>query len=103
MIDSHLTLEEVNDPDVIARARAQDERAKRNIDWLQAHWADLLPRALGKRLVVAGQEAFIADTRAEAKAAHPDDDGSFGQYVLPHRGRVSEVLKDDASSSEFCN
>ena len=105
MIDSHLTLEEVNDPDVIARARAKDERAKRNIDWLQAHWADLLPRALGKHLVVAGQEAFIADTHAEAlaKAAHPDDEGSFGQYVLPHRGRVSEVLEGDASSSEFCN
>ena len=90
MIDSHLTLEEVNDPDVIARARAQDERAKRNSDWLQAHWADLLPQALGKHLVVAGQEAFIADTSEEAwamaEAAHPDDDGAICQYVLPHRG-----------------
>ena len=35
MIDSHLTLEEVNDPAVIARALAVDERARRNSDWLR--------------------------------------------------------------------
>jgi hypothetical protein len=103
MIDSHLTLEEVDDPAVIARVRVQDERFKRNSDWLQAHWGDLLPQALGRHLVVAGQEAFVADTSAEAWAmaqdAHPDDDGSFCQYVLPnrgpriyaHRGRVAVV------------
>jgi hypothetical protein len=85
-----LEIEIVTDPQEIATRRAQDERFKRNSDWLQAHWADLLPQVLGKHLVVAGQEAFIADTpgeaRAMAKAAHPDDDGPFCQYVLPHRG-----------------
>jgi len=90
MIDSHLTLEEVNDPAEIARVRAVHEQAKRNSDWLEAHWPDILPEALGKHLVVAGQEAFIADTSAEAwamaKAAHPDDDGGLCQYVLPGRG-----------------
>jgi hypothetical protein len=88
MIDSHLILEEVNDPAVIKRVRAQNERFKRNSDWLQAHWADLLPQARGKHLAVAGQQAFIADTPAEAwamaKAAHPDDDGAFGRYVFPN-------------------
>ncbi len=88
MVDSHLTLEEVNDPDVIARARAQDERFERNSHWLQAHWPDLLPQARGKYLAVAGQEAFIADTPEEAwamaKAAHPDDDGAFSRYVFPN-------------------
>jgi hypothetical protein len=88
--DSHLTLEEVNDPVMIARVQAHDERFKRNSDWLQDHWPDLLPQSLGKHLVVAGQEAFVAETSAEAwavaQAAHPDDDGSFCQYVLPHRG-----------------
>ncbi len=88
MIDSPIIMEEVTDPDVIARARAQHERFERNSDWLQAHWADLLPQARGKHLVVAGQEAFIADTPEEAsamaEAAHPDDDGSFGQYVFPN-------------------
>src|SRR5262249_38111077 len=60
--ESQLTLEEVNDPAVIARCRTQDERVKRNSDWLQAHWAELLPQARGKFVAVAGQEAFIADT-----------------------------------------
>jgi uncharacterized protein YbdZ (MbtH family) len=78
------------DPDRLAQSQAQAERFKRNSDWLQAHWPDLLPQALGKYLVVAGQEAFIANAHAEAiamaKAAHPDDDGPFFQYVLPSRG-----------------
>jgi uncharacterized protein YbdZ (MbtH family) len=88
--ENFVVVEVETDPERLARGQAQHERFKRNVDWLQAHWADLLPRALGKHLVVAGQEAFIADTHAEAlavaKAVHPDDDGSFGQYVLPHRG-----------------
>jgi hypothetical protein len=90
MIDSHLTLEEVNDPAVIARVRAVDGQAERNSDWLEAHWAEILPGAVGKHLVVAGQEAFIADTSAEAwalaKSAHPNDEGALCQYVLPNRG-----------------
>jgi len=90
MSENPVTMELVDDPAVIARARAQDERFKRNSDWLQAHWADLLPQALGKHLVVAGQEAFLADTSVEAwamaKAAHPVDDGSFCQYVTTKLG-----------------
>lgn len=89
MIDSPLIMEEVNDPALIARVRAQSERAKRNSDWLQSHWSDLLPRARGKHLAVAGQEAFIADTpeqaRQLARAAHPDDDGLLCRYVFPNQ------------------
>ena len=90
MIDSQLTLEAVTDPAAIARARAVHELAGRNSDWLETHWPDILPEALGKHLVIAGQEAFIADTSAEAwalaKAAHPEDEGALCQYVLPSRG-----------------
>jgi len=90
MNENPVSMELVDASAVTVRARAQDERFKRNSDWLQAHWPDLLPQALGKHLVVAGQEAFVAETSAEAwamaQAAHPDDDGSFCQYVLPHRG-----------------
>jgi hypothetical protein len=90
MEEPQFSIEEVNDPVEIARARAQDERARRNSDWLQAHWADFLPQAYGKFLVVAGQEAFLADTPeqawAAAQAAHPDDDGAFIQYLRPGRG-----------------
>src|SRR5436190_1205359 len=90
MIDSPIIMEAVPDPAVIAQSRARDQRLKRNLDWLNAHWDDLLPQSHGKYVAVAGQEAFIADTTEEAwamaEAAHPDDDGSFGQYVLPRRG-----------------
>ena len=69
---------------------ARMERARRNSQWLQAHWAELLPRAMGKHLAVAGEEAFIADTPEEAwamaKQAHPEDDTTTIQYVNPHRG-----------------
>jgi hypothetical protein len=69
---------------------ARMERSRRNSQWLQAHWADLLPKAEGKHLVVAGEEAFIADSPEEAwamaKRAHPEDDSATIQYVSPDRG-----------------
>ncbi|MBI3246026.1 MAG: hypothetical protein HYZ50_05925 [Deltaproteobacteria bacterium] len=90
MTQPQFIIEEVTDPDEIARSRAQHERHKRNSDWLQAHWADVLPQARGKFLAVAGQEAFIADTIPEAwawvDAAHPEDDGAVVQYVRPEKG-----------------
>jgi hypothetical protein len=90
MQQPRFVIEEVADPDEIARFKAQDARARRNSDWLQAHWPELLPAARGKFIAVAGQEAFIAGTAEEAwamaKAAHPDDDGAIDQYVRPERG-----------------
>jgi hypothetical protein len=84
------SIEEVTDPNEIARARAQDERHRRNSDWLQVHWADVLPQARGKFLAVAGQEPFIADTPEDAwawaKATHPEDDGEFVHYIRPETG-----------------
>ena len=77
----------MTDPAEIARIQAQDKRQKRNGDWLQAHWADVLPQARGKFLAVAAQEAHVADTPEEAWAAatHPEDDGALVQYV-PQEG-----------------
>jgi hypothetical protein len=66
MPENELTMEIVEPADVNPQDRAQLERFKRNSDWLQSHWADLLPQARGKHLAVAGQEAFIADTPEEA-------------------------------------
>jgi hypothetical protein len=90
MTELTVTFEEITDPNELARMRAQDERARRNSDWLQANWPDLLPEARGKLIAVAGQEAFIADSSEEAyalaKAAHPDDDGIIDQYVRPELG-----------------
>lgn len=81
---------EITDPEHIARLLAQHERARRNSAWLQAHWPELVPRARGRHLAVAGQEAFIADTAEEAwalaRAAHPDDDGALVKYVRTEQG-----------------
>jgi hypothetical protein len=90
MTQPQFIIEEVTDPNEIARALAQDERHRRNNEWLEAHWADVLPQARGKFLAVAGQEAFIAATSAEAwawvDAAHPEDDGATVRYVRPEKG-----------------
>ena len=90
-------IEEIIDPDKVARYKAQDALARLNRDWLQAHWPDLLPAARGKFIAVAGQEAFIADTAEEAwamaRAAHPDDHGVIDQYVRPELGpRIYRLL-----------
>jgi glutathione S-transferase len=83
-----IEIEEVSNPYDIARP--QDERHRRNSDWLQTHWADVLPQARGKFLAVAGQEPSIADTPDAAWAwvatTHPEDDGALVQYIRPEIG-----------------
>jgi hypothetical protein len=84
------TVEEISDPEEIRRFQAHAQQARLNSDWLQAHWADVLPQARGRFLAVAGQQAFIADNSEEARAmaarAHPDDDAVLVQYVRPALG-----------------
>lgn len=90
MDQNGLVLEELTDPVEIAQLQAQDARLKSNMDWLQAHWSDLMPAARGRFIAVAGQEAHIAETAAEAiqqaKAAHPDDNGIFVQFIRRELG-----------------
>jgi hypothetical protein len=84
-----VVIEEVTDPDEIARARAQRERFDRNAAWLQAHAHEIYSRYRGKCVCIAGEEPFVADSPEEAlavaKAAHPEDDGSFVQYIPRQR------------------
>jgi hypothetical protein len=88
--ENPFVIEEVTDPVEIAASRRGHEQAVRNMNWLAAHWADLLPGALGKVVAVAGQQAFVADTSDEAcalaRTAHPEDGGLLVQYVSPLRG-----------------
>jgi hypothetical protein len=90
LAENMIAIQLIDDPLVNARAQAQDQRHKRNLDWLQAHWGDLLPQARGKYVVVAGQEPFVADESedawAMARAAHPEDDGAFCHYITTKRG-----------------
>lgn len=90
MAEPTFIIEEVFDPHAVACAQAQDARHRRNSDWLQTHWADVLPQARGKFLAVAGQEPFIAETPAAAwawiDATHPEDNGAIVQYIRPETG-----------------
>lgn len=90
MIEPACIIEEVSEPNEITRSQAQDERHRCNSEWLQAHWADVLPHARGKFLAVAGQEPFIADTPAEAWAwvevTHPEDNGAIVRYIRTEVG-----------------
>src|SRR2546425_8453388 len=80
-----LVMAEVTDPEELAKARARRERFSRNSAWLQAHATEIYTRYRGKCICVAGEELFVADTPeeviAQARAAHPEDDGSLIRYI----------------------
>ena len=80
-----IVMEEVTDPDELAKARARRERFDRNFDWFQAHATEIFTRYRGKCIVIAGEELFAADTPEEAwslaEAMHPEDEGSFIHYI----------------------
>ena|SRR5687767_4119916 len=94
MIDRNakIVMEEVTDPDELVRARAQRQRFDRNAAWLQAHAKEVY-RHRGKFFCIAGEELFVADTveevLAQARAAHPEDDGLFFRYIP--REKVSRI------------
>jgi len=80
-------MEEVTDPAELAKARAHWERVERNAAWLKAHAEEVYSQYRGKCICVAGQELFVADEPeavvAQARAAHPDDDGFLFHYLPP--------------------
>jgi hypothetical protein len=80
-----IIMEEVTDPEELAKARAQRERFDRNSAWLQAHASEIYARYRGKCICIAGEELFVADTPEEdlalARVAHPEDDGFFLRYI----------------------
>lgn len=82
---SSLVMEEITDPEELAKARAQSERFERNFAWLQAHISLVYSQHRGKCICIAGEELFVADNPKEvvalATAAHPEDDGWFIHYI----------------------
>ncbi len=84
-----VVMREITDPDEIARARAQHERYKRNLAWLNSHFKEVYTRRRGKFICVAGEQLFVADTPkkvvALARTAHPEDDGRLIRYIYPRR------------------
>jgi hypothetical protein len=90
-ITHQVTMEEVTDPVQIAQARAQRQRFDRNWAWFEAHAADIYKQHRGRFLAVAGQELFVGDTvqdvLAQARSAHPEDDGLFTRYIPRERAQ----------------
>ena len=90
MDEPKLNVEVNDDPDFNVRFHTRRAQFRKNMNWLSSHWADVLPRASGRFVAVAGQEAFVADDPLEAErlasAGHPDDGGVFVKYVDPRKG-----------------
>ena len=53
---STIVMEEVTDPEELAKARSQDERFERNSAWLQSHIPEVYSSYRGKCICVAGGE-----------------------------------------------
>jgi hypothetical protein len=70
------------------KARARLARFDKNWDWLEANASEVY-RHRGKNICVAGQQLFVGDSAeqviAQARAAHPEDDAPFFQYVPKER------------------
>jgi hypothetical protein len=79
--ENPVVIESVTDPAEQAQARSEWGRFDRNWAWFKAHAGEIYEAHRGKRVCVAGEEAFAADTASEAiaqaRAAHPTDDGWF--------------------------
>src|ERR1044071_10225528 len=73
---AQIVMEEVTDPEELARGRAWKARADRNAAWLQAHASEVYPRYRGQFVCIAGEELFVAGSVEEvlglARAAHPE-------------------------------
>ena len=90
MRENTMTIEEITDPEEIARRCETRLAFRANSNWLHSHWDMVLPQAIGKYVAVAGQEAFISDTWQEAErmalAAHPGEKGIYVRFVNPNKG-----------------
>jgi hypothetical protein len=91
-----IIVEEITNPEELARTREQWERSDRNAAWFQAHAAEIYRRYRGKCICIAGGELFVADTPQEvlalSKAAHPEDDGYLVHYIP--REKAARIYAD---------
>ncbi len=78
------TMREETDPIENAKAHASREKFERNIAWLEANAAEVYSHR-AKYYCISGQQLFVAESVeeavAQARAAHPDDDGRFTGYI----------------------
>lgn len=53
-------MEEVTDPEELAKAQRQRELFDRNSAWLQAHASEIYSKYRGKCICIAGEKLFVA-------------------------------------------
>jgi hypothetical protein len=86
---SAIIMEEVTDPEELAKAQRQHKRFERNWAWFMTHTIEVYTRYRGKCICIAEEELFAADTPEEAlalaTAAHPEDTGRFVHYIPRER------------------
>ncbi len=87
---SRMVIEEVTDPEEIARFRAGWEAQARNEGVFRVHMHDLYRNHRGKVVIVAGQELHVAETPAEAwawaRANHPEDEAVLVRTIPKETG-----------------
>jgi hypothetical protein len=99
--DTHappVTMEIVTDPVELAKARARHERFRRNLAWYQAHTKEIFGNCRGKYICIAGEQLFVGESAqavlAQARAAHPEDDGFFLHYIQKEKAeRIYAALR----------
>jgi hypothetical protein len=84
-------------PEEVAEFRRRSAVYRRNMEWYNAHWSEIVEKYTGQFICVAGGEVFAgADARdvyARAAAKYPEESGvEFGIY-----------LRDDANRSRSCD
>ena len=91
-----IVVEEMSDINEVAKARRQRELFDRNAAWLQQHLAEVYAAHRGACICIAGEELFVAATPgeavAQARVAHPEDDGWFIRYIPKEKvARISAL------------
>ena len=89
MYELKTTLEEVTDPEHIARFRAGRERHALNDQVFRQRMQEIYRDYRGKVIIIAGRELPASDTAEEAWAwaadRHPEDDAPLVQYIPKER------------------
>jgi hypothetical protein len=82
---NRLVMYEETDPEVLAQARKQHERFRRNRKWFEARTDEIYSQHRGRHYCVSCDEVFVGDDAKDvyeqAKKAHPEDDGRFTGYI----------------------
>ena len=83
-----IVMEEVTDPEELAKAQYRNEMFERNWGWFLDHMDEVYSQR-GKCVCISGQQLFVAETPEKvlemAAAVFPSDEGRFTRYIPQER------------------